>query len=154
MDSRQNSGRLCFIVWDRNGRFCGPVTRSTTLPLSARVLRMDHFRARTLRDNRCPQHAFPLQAVSQPLRLRVACPRGREEEAIAQDYFNEDVGRALAFGGTAVMHEANNVLERISERYAGQSCCPPCAACAGTAEYEGAQETASAVGGSFSTFRS
>ena len=56
-----------------------------------------------------------VQAVSQPLRLRVACPRGREEEAIAQDYFNEDVGRALAFGGTAVMHQANNVLERISD---------------------------------------
>jgi hypothetical protein len=60
-----------------------------------------------------------VQTVSQRLRLRVTCPRGREEEAFAQDYFTEHVGRALAVGGTAVMHQANNVLERICDGMRG-----------------------------------
>ena len=37
-------------------------------------------------------------AISRPLLLRVAHPRHREEERLAQEYFTDEVGRALALG--------------------------------------------------------
>ena len=59
------------------------------------------------------------QAISRSLPLRVATPCGRDEEVIAQDFFTDEVGRALALGGTAVMQQANTVLERIANEMGG-----------------------------------
>jgi len=54
--------------------------------------------------------------TSRPLRLRVRTPRSREEEDIAQEFFSEDVGRTLVFGGTAVMETANETLRETVDR--------------------------------------
>ncbi|RFU21929.1 zinc metalloprotease [Geodermatophilus marinus] len=54
--------------------------------------------------------------VCEPLTLRVAAPASREEEALAPDVFTEDVARALAFGGTAVLEEANDTLSTVVDR--------------------------------------
>jgi hypothetical protein len=53
--------------------------------------------------------------VSKPLRLRIEPPRGYEEELLAQDFFSDDVGRALSFGGTKVLQKANDTLREVSE---------------------------------------
>ena len=58
--------------------------------------------------------------VSNTLRVRVAPPLGREEEYLAQDFFSEDVGRALTFDGSHFMTKANDVLGETSERLAGR----------------------------------
>jgi hypothetical protein len=54
--------------------------------------------------------------VSRPLMLRVAPPRGFEEELVAQDFFTDEVSRVLAFDGTRVLHDANKVLRDVVER--------------------------------------
>jgi hypothetical protein len=41
---------------------------------------------------------------------------GHAEELIAQDYFEDDVGRILAFDGSRVLDRGNGVLSDISER--------------------------------------
>jgi hypothetical protein len=61
-------------------------------------------------------NAANVKAKSEPFGLRVAAPRTREEEVIAQDFFTDEVGRTLAFGGTAVKHQANATLERIVDQ--------------------------------------
>ena len=53
--------------------------------------------------------------------LRVAMPRSREEEVIAQDYFGDEVGRALGLGGTRVMEGAIATLTDVSERLRGSN---------------------------------
>jgi hypothetical protein len=47
------------------------------------------------------------------VRLRAAPPCRREEETIAQDFFIDEVGRALVLGGAATGTQAHTVLERI-----------------------------------------
>lgn len=54
--------------------------------------------------------------VSPPLMLRIAPPRGYEEEYLAQDLFTDEVGRVLAFDGTRVLDSANSALQEVSER--------------------------------------
>jgi hypothetical protein len=54
--------------------------------------------------------------TSEPLQLRVAPPRSWDEEDVAQEFFSEDVGRTLAFTGTAVLASANEVLRDTVER--------------------------------------
>ena len=54
--------------------------------------------------------------VSNPLRLRVTPPRGYDEEALAQDFFSDDVGRVLNFDGSGVLTRANDVLQLVTER--------------------------------------
>jgi hypothetical protein len=54
--------------------------------------------------------------VSRPLLLRVAPPRGFEEEVVAQDFFTDEVSRVLAFDGSRVLGEANKVLRDVVER--------------------------------------
>ena len=54
--------------------------------------------------------------TSDPLQLRIAPPRSWDEEDVAQEFFSEDVGRTLAFAGTAVMGSANEVLRDTVER--------------------------------------
>jgi hypothetical protein len=56
--------------------------------------------------------------VSRPLPLRIAPPRGFEEEVIAQDFFSDEVGRVLAFDGSRVLNEANKTLREVVERLA------------------------------------
>ena len=53
---------------------------------------------------------------SDPLQLRVASPRSFEEEALAGDFFSEDVGRTLAFSGSAVLTRANDTLRETVDR--------------------------------------
>lgn len=50
-----------------------------------------------------------------PLDLRIAMPRHREEELVAQDFFTDEVGRALALGGTRVMGRAIESLTEVTE---------------------------------------
>src|SRR6185369_14528726 len=54
--------------------------------------------------------------VSAPLRVRVAPPRGYDEEHLAQDVFSDQVGRVLAFDGSGVLDSANDVLREVTER--------------------------------------
>ncbi len=54
--------------------------------------------------------------VSRPLNLRIAPPRGFEEEVVAQDFFSDDVSRVLAFDGSRVLGEANKVLRDVVDR--------------------------------------
>jgi hypothetical protein len=54
--------------------------------------------------------------VAAPLDLRIAVPRRREEELAAQDFFTDEVGRALALGGTRVVGRAIESLTEVTER--------------------------------------
>ncbi|HKE69766.1 MAG TPA: hypothetical protein VKB55_10955 [Nocardioidaceae bacterium] len=54
--------------------------------------------------------------TSRPLRLRVRPPQSREAENIAQEFFSEEVGRTLAFGGTEVLETANETLRETVDR--------------------------------------
>ena len=54
--------------------------------------------------------------VSRPLLLRIAPPRGYEEEVIAQDFFSDEVSRVLAFDGSRVLNDANKTLRDVVER--------------------------------------
>lgn len=54
--------------------------------------------------------------VSNPLTLRVAPPRGYDEESLAQDFFSDDVGRILTFDGSRHLNKGNDVLREITNR--------------------------------------
>jgi hypothetical protein len=54
--------------------------------------------------------------VSNRLTLRVAPPRSRDEEYLAQDYFSDDIGRALTFDGTRFMEAANDTLREVAAK--------------------------------------
>lgn len=54
--------------------------------------------------------------VSNPLRLRIAPPRGYDEEFLAQDFFSEDVGRILTFDGSQVLANGNDTLREVSAK--------------------------------------
>jgi hypothetical protein len=56
--------------------------------------------------------------VSNPLHLRIAPPRGYDEEYLAQDFFSDEVGRVLAFDGTRVLDKANDVLQESASKLA------------------------------------
>lgn len=51
--------------------------------------------------------------VSNPLRIFVGTPDSKAEEAIAPDYFSEDVARVLAFKGAPDLGKANDVLREV-----------------------------------------
>lgn len=55
--------------------------------------------------------------VSNALQLKVAPPRWRNQEVLAQDYFSEDVGRVLAMNGSSVLSHANDTLRELTSRY-------------------------------------
>ncbi|HET7218628.1 MAG TPA: hypothetical protein VFJ02_11310 [Vicinamibacterales bacterium] len=55
--------------------------------------------------------------VSRPLLLRIAPPRGHEEEVLAQDFFSDEVSRVLAFDGSRVLTEANKTLREVVDRF-------------------------------------
>jgi hypothetical protein len=54
--------------------------------------------------------------VSAPLSVRVAPPRGYDEEYLAQDYFSKDVGRVLAFDGTRFLTRSSDTLKQVAEQ--------------------------------------
>ena len=54
--------------------------------------------------------------VSNPLHLRVAPPRGYDEEWLAQDFFSDDVGRILTFDGSKFLNKGNDTLHEIIEK--------------------------------------
>ena len=65
------------------------------------------------------QVAFHLERediVSNPLRVRVTPPRGYDEEVLAQEFFSDEVGRILTFGGSSVLTKGNAVLREVIER--------------------------------------
>lgn len=49
--------------------------------------------------------------------LRPSLQRKREEEKLAQDVFNDDVGRILAFQGSNVLGSGNDVLQELTDRF-------------------------------------
>lgn len=61
-------------------------------------------------------HLDDEDVVSAPLRVRVTPPRGYDEEHLAQDVFSDQVGRVLAFDGSSVLDNANDVLREVTER--------------------------------------
>jgi hypothetical protein len=61
-------------------------------------------------------HTATGDIVSAPLLLRIAPPKGYEEELVAQDFFADDVSRVLAFDGSRVLGEANRVLRDVVDR--------------------------------------
>jgi hypothetical protein len=61
---------------------------------------------------------FPNEDIlSNSLPIRVAPPQSRDEEYVAQDYFSEDVGRAITFDGTQVLTKANDALREVATRF-------------------------------------
>lgn len=54
--------------------------------------------------------------VSNPVNLRVAPPRGYDEEYIAQDFDSYEVARTLGFGGTRFLSKGNDVLAEVVDR--------------------------------------
>lgn len=54
--------------------------------------------------------------VSDALTLRVAPPRGYDEEFLAQDFFSDDVGRILNFDGSAILRGGNDTLREVTDR--------------------------------------
>jgi hypothetical protein len=54
--------------------------------------------------------------VSNPLRIQVAPPMGREEELLAQDFFSDEVGRIVALDGGEYFDKANDVLREVSAK--------------------------------------
>jgi hypothetical protein len=60
--------------------------------------------------------ASGVTAVSRPLTLVVDQPRDPEAERLAGEVFSQGVAHTLAFGGTRVLHEANNTLAEVAER--------------------------------------
>ena len=54
--------------------------------------------------------------TSNPLRLRVEPPNGREEELLAQDFYCEDVGRILAFDGSRYLEDGTDTLQEVADR--------------------------------------
>lgn len=54
-------------------------------------------------------------ALSRPLRVVVQRPATREADKLADDVFTSEVAQTLAFGGTRVLHRANQTLRRVTE---------------------------------------
>lgn len=57
--------------------------------------------------------------VSNPLEVRVAPPKGFDEELLAQDFFTEDVARVLTFSGSRHLEAANDTLREVVDRLGG-----------------------------------
>lgn len=61
-------------------------------------------------------HLANEDVVSNEVNLRVAPPRGYEEEFLAQDFFTNDVGRILTFDGTRYLNKGNDTLREVADR--------------------------------------
>ncbi len=58
--------------------------------------------------------------LSAPFAMRIAPPRGYDEEYLAQDFLSADVARVLAFDGSQVLTSGNDVLMEAADRFAGR----------------------------------
>ncbi|BFM13237.1 hypothetical protein R50072_33900 [Simiduia litorea] len=58
-----------------------------------------------------------LMVLSSRLPVSVMPPKSYDEQVLAQDYFDDDVARALAFGGTNVLTRANDVLHQLVAKF-------------------------------------
>ncbi len=56
---------------------------------------------------------------SNRLTLSVLPPRSYDEQVLAQDFFSDEVGRTLAFGGTNALNNANDTLHELVARLPG-----------------------------------
>lgn len=54
--------------------------------------------------------------VSNVLRLYVSAPETTDEASVAPDYFTEDVGRAIAFGGAPALESATVALQTVAAK--------------------------------------
>ena len=61
-------------------------------------------------------HVAGEDVVSPPITIRVAPPKGYEEEYVAQDFFTDEVGRVLNFDGSRHLESANQVLREVVAR--------------------------------------
>jgi hypothetical protein len=61
-------------------------------------------------------HTADGEIVSKPLYLRIAPPKGFEEEVLAQDFLTDEVSRVIAFDGSRVLADANKTLREIVEK--------------------------------------
>jgi hypothetical protein len=61
-------------------------------------------------------HASSEDFVSNQLGFKVAPPTSFAEEYLAQDFFSDEVGRTLFFGGTRALSNANDILREIVDR--------------------------------------
>lgn len=61
------------------------------------------------------------RVVSDALKLLVTPPHDREDEAIAQRLFTDDVGRILTFDGSRFCSEGNDVLREVCDRLKGRA---------------------------------
>ena len=62
-------------------------------------------------------HLADEDIVSNVFNLRVLPPRSYDEAAFGQELYVADVGRTLAFDGTQVMQDANDVLREAVDRF-------------------------------------
>ena len=58
--------------------------------------------------------------LSEPIRIRVTPPIGYDDEYLAQELNSDNVGRVLAFDGTRVLTEAEDVLREVVDRLASR----------------------------------
>lgn len=61
-------------------------------------------------------HLDDEDVVSNALRLRVAPPRGYDDEFLAQELFTDEVGRILAFDGSQYFNAGNDALREITQK--------------------------------------
>jgi hypothetical protein len=61
-------------------------------------------------------HLDDEDVVSTALRLRVAPPRGYDDEFLAQELFTDEVGRILAFDGSQYFNAGNDTLREITQK--------------------------------------
>src|SRR5690606_30113871 len=54
--------------------------------------------------------------ISSPLNIRVTPPRSWDEEYLAQDFFEEEVGHVLTLDGSRQLRHANDVLRHVVTR--------------------------------------
>jgi hypothetical protein len=59
--------------------------------------------------------------VSAPVRVRIAPPKGYDDEYVAQDFFCEDVARVMNFDGSRVLDGANDTLREVAGRLKGSA---------------------------------
>jgi hypothetical protein len=57
--------------------------------------------------------------VSNMLKIRVNPPKNYDESYLAQDFFNDEVSRIIAFNGSLVLEKGNNILREVSGRLKG-----------------------------------
>ncbi|MFC1717603.1 hypothetical protein ACFL6S_28335 [Candidatus Poribacteria bacterium] len=48
--------------------------------------------------------------------MRIAPSRGYDEEILAQDFFSEDVGRIINFGGSRFLESGNDALREVANK--------------------------------------